>query len=232
MAEGGFEIVNVNSNVIIDSTFFNYALISKHTLVFQTAGGPVTGGYGNQAFLTVQGDAPIVAARCAHPFTVCRARPVAGGFEFGFISRHGAGAAPGDTIEVFVFDRPHATGLYGMQTFDGQGRIVYDSTRKYMRVVDFRTTPGASPSAQVRVAGSGQYAYVVTRPAYRWSGVQVTPSSNWQWACSAGFVYSRSDGYDLQSWNSGEGSYAPWGHPAPVAAGTGMDVMVVDVSGL
>lgn len=78
-----------------------------------------------------------MAARCAHPFTVSRARPVAGGFELGFISRHGAGAAPGDTIEVFVFDRPHATGLYDMQTFDAQGRIVYDSTRKYMRVVDF-----------------------------------------------------------------------------------------------
>lgn len=86
--------MNTNNNVIIDSTFFNYALISKHTLAFQTAGGPVTGGYGNQASLTVQGDAPVVAARSAHPFTVCRARPVAGGFEFGFISRHGGGGSP------------------------------------------------------------------------------------------------------------------------------------------
>lgn len=41
-----------------------------------------------------------------------------------------------------------------------------------------------------------------------------------------------SGGYDLQSWNREAGTYADLGNPAPVAAGSGIDVIVGDVSGL
>ncbi|WP_093534313.1 hypothetical protein PWP89_12935 [Stenotrophomonas rhizophila] len=229
----GFEFVNNNQNVIIDEKFFNYAFISKHTLTFQQAGGPVTGGFGRQAFLTVAGDRPIVAARCSKPFTVSRARPVAGGWEFGWISVNGGiGAVVGDTIEVFVFDRPleRSGPGFGLQVFGADGRVVFDSQNRYMKVVDARTLEGATPTANVNL-GPGNYAQVVTVPGFRWTGVQATPTADWQWACFAGVVTSNGNGYSVAQGTTGEGTYAFFGMPAPRAESARMHIMTVDVTG-
>lgn len=228
----GIAVYNDRDTVIIDERFFNYAFKEKRVLTFQQMGGPVSGGFGNQAYMTVAGDMPLVAFRCPYPVAACRARPVAGGFEFGWITRHGAGAPVGATIEVFIFDRPTGSGTYGLQVFDENNRLTYDSSYRYMRVRDYRTIPGINPAGQVRL-GAGNYAYIMTRPGFRWSGVKASPSPSapWQWACQAGFLYSLSDGYDIQTWNSGEGTYPDDGSPAPIATGDGTDIITVDVTG-
>lgn len=230
----GFQIRNDDLKLIIDERFFNYAFVSKHTLKFNAGNtGPVTGGYGNQAVLSLPGlDRPIVAARSSKPWTVMRARPVSGGWEFGWISAHGAGAVPADEIEVFVFDRPKVLGGggAGIRLFDGQGKPVFDSRQRYMRVVDSTVLVGTSASGSV-VLPAGQYAQIVPVPAYRWMGNQATPSSNWMWACSASLITSSATGCTVASQNTGEGSYAPWAAPAPVAASNQMQIITVDVSG-
>jgi hypothetical protein len=228
----GFEFTNANENVVIDETFFNYAFISKHTLVFQAAGGPVTGGFGRQAFLSVAGDRPLVAARCSKPFTVSRARPVAGGWEFAWISSNFGGAAVGDTIEVFVFDRPPARSGsgYGLQVFDQSSKVVFDSQNRYMRVVDARTLQGATPTANVNL-GAGSFAQIITIPGFRWTGTQASPSADWQWACFAGLVTSNGNGYTVAQGTTGEGTYAYFGNPAPRAESAQMNIMTVNVSG-
>ncbi len=228
----GFEFVNINENVIIDEKFFNYAFVSKHTLVFQVAAGPVTGGFGRQAFLTVPGDRPLVAARCSKPFTVSRARPVSGGWEFGWISSNFGGAVAGDTIEVFVFDRPPVRSGpgSGLQVFDENERIVFDSQDRYMRVVDARTLQGATPSANVNL-GPGSYAQIITIPGFRWTGTQASPSADWQWACFAGLLTSNGNGYSVAQGTTGEGSYAFFGNPAPRAMSDQMHIMTVNVAG-
>lgn len=228
----GFEFTNANENVVIDEAFFNYAFISKHTLIFQAAGGPVTGGFGRQAFLTVAGDRPLVAARCSKPFTVSRARPVAGGWEFAWISSNFGGAAVGDTIEVFVFDRPPARNGagYGLQVFDPSARVVFDSQNRYMRVVDARTLQGATPTANVNL-GAGSFAQIITIPGFRWTGTQASPSADWQWACFAGLVTSNGNGYTVAQGTTGEGTYAYFGNPAPRAESAQMNIMTVNVSG-
>ncbi|WP_146033444.1 hypothetical protein [Stenotrophomonas sp. VV52] len=224
--------MNNNQNVIIDEKFFNYAFISKHTLTFQAAAGPVTGGFGRQAFLTVPGDRPIVAVRSSKPFTVSRARPVSGGWQFGWISSNFGGAAVGDTIEVFVFDRPPARSGpgSGLQVFDDAGRIVFDSQNRYMKVVDARTLIGATPTADVNL-GPGVYAQIITVPGFRWTGNQSTPTADWQWACFAGLVTSNGNGYTVAQGTTGEGSYAFFGNPAPRATNDQMHIMTVDVTG-
>lgn len=228
----GFEFSNDNQNVVIDEAFFNYALVSKHTLTFQAAGGPVTGGFGRQAFLTVAGDRPLVAARCSKPFTVSRARPINGGWEFGWISANFGGAAVGDTIEVFVFDRPaqRSGPGYGLQLFGPDQRTVFDSQDRYMRVVDARTLQGATPSANV-ILGQGSYAQIITIPGFRWTGNQATPTADWQWACFAGLVTSNANGYTVAQGTTGEGSYAFFGNPAPRAESAQMNIMTVNVAG-
>lgn len=228
----GFQFINDNDNVIIDENFFNYAFISKHTLAFQNAAGPVTGGFGNQAFLTVPGDRPLVAARCSKPFTVSRARQVSGGWQFGWISVHGGGAAVGDTIEVFVFDRPPVRSGpgFGLQVFDAQERVVFDSQNRYMRVVDARTLVGSTPSADVNL-GPGAYAQIITVPGFRWTGVQASPSADWQWACFAGLLTSNGNGYTVAQGTTGEGTYAFFGNPAPRAISSQMHIMTVNVAG-
>lgn len=230
--DAGFQFVNNNQNVVVDQHFFNYAFISKHTLTFQAAGGPVTGGFGRQAFLTIPGDRPLVAARCSKPFTASRARPVSGGWEFGWISANFGGAAVGDTIEVFVFDRPPARSGpgFGLQVFDAAERVVFDSQNKYMKVVDARTLQGSTPTANVNL-GPGSYAQIVTIPGFRWTGTQASPTADWQWACFAGLVSSNGSGYTVAQYTTGEGTYAFFGNPAPRAESAQMNIMTVDISG-
>jgi len=178
-------------------------------------------------------DRPIVAARCSKPFTVSRARPVAGGWEFGWISVSGGpGAVIGDTIEVFVFDRPpeRSGPGFGLQVFGPDGRVVFDSQNRYMKVVDARTLEGATPTANVNL-GPGNYAQIVTVPGFRWTGVQASPTADWQWACFAGVVTSNANGYTVAQGTTGEGTYAFFGMPAPRAESARMHIMTVDVTG-
>lgn len=230
----GFQFVNADGHVTIDETYFNYAFVSKHTLSFQAAGGPVTGGFGHQAFLTLSGrEFPIVAAKCSHPFTVSRRRKNGSDWQFGWITSHTGGAAIGDTIEVFVFDRPPpiAGNGIGLQIFDASGQVTFDSRHRYMRVVDARTLVGSSPSANVNL-GAGDYAQIITRPSYRWMGTQASPTADWQWACSAGLVTSNGNGYTVDSRNTGEGTYAFFGNPAPIASSNEMHIVTINVAGL
>lgn len=228
----GLRVINSNGNLIIDERFFNYCFVSKHTLTFQVAGGPVTGGFGRQAFLTLNsGEAPIVAARSSKPFTASRARKVGANFEFAFISANFGGANPGDTIDVYVFDRPPVrTGAgYGLRVFDATGKCTFDSANKYMKVVDARTFNSATPTATVDIGG-GTYAQIIAVPGFRWTGNQATPTADWQWAAFAGLVTTTFTGYTVAQYTTGEGTYAFFGNPAPIAANNFMSVIMVDVS--
>ncbi len=231
----GLRVRNNASSLVIDENFFNFALISKQTLQFNGGtAGPVSGGYGNQAKVTISGlDTPLVAARASVPWTVSRRiRNSNGDWEFGFISAHGAGATPSDTIEIFVFDRPKllTSGGAGLIVRDASGKPTFDSRQKYMRVVDATTLTGASPAGTITLP-AGDYAQLVTVPAFRWMGTQASPSAPWQWACSASLITSSATGCTVASQNTGEGTYASFGNPAPVASSTQMQIITVNVAG-
>lgn len=230
----GIRIRNDDSMLVIDDTFFNYAFISKHTLTFAagTSSGLWTGGSAPSAVLSLSGlDRPVAAARGSKGWVLAAIGKVGANWVFHFSGGlHGSTATSGDTIEVFVFDRPKAaTTGYGLRIWDGNGNIVFESNRKYMRVIDVRSITGNFPDTQLL---PGTHAQIVMVNTHSKSIVPLTPT-NGQWVINAGFVWTVSGGFVGHRINYAEGSYNPQmppPFPAPEQV-QGMQIMSVDVAG-
>lgn len=110
-------------DVQIDDNFFNLALSGKYSVACSPSSSYTHGS------LTVSGTSPIVAF--SGPGYVCLNSMSQSGtsFTFNFMVN------TAQTITVYVFDVPTSVGTYGLQVFDDNGKITFDSSRPYMKIV-------------------------------------------------------------------------------------------------
>lgn len=116
--------LNDQSEVQIDDNFFNLALVGK----YQVACSPTFGGPSGS--ITVTGTMPVVAI-ASQGFASLRSMSAGAGgtFTFNFLT------ASAVTLTVYVFDVPVSEGTFGLQTFNQAGKITFDSSRPYMRML-------------------------------------------------------------------------------------------------
>ncbi len=230
----GVRIVNGDNILLIDDRLFNYSFVSKHTITFASnnSSGLWTGGNAASAVLTLTGlDAPIAAARSNVGWILAASGVVSGNWVFHFSGGLSTGTAqPGDTLEVFIFDRPKALSGAGagLRVWDASGKSSYDSRQKYMRILDYRTF---DVGLGVDVFIGGNIAQIILLNSWTKSLVPTIPESG-QWVVRAGFLKTISGGYNVSSLNYAEGSYNP-SQPPPfsTSAQPATTIMTVNVSG-
>lgn len=229
----GIRIRNGDLSLIIDESFANFAFVSKHSVTFAngTSSGLWTGGNTASAVLSLPGLVqPIAFARGAAGWALAASGLVGSNWVFHFAGGMAGGTAvPGDQLEVFVFDRPREiTGAgFGLRVRDAEGRPVFDSRQKYMKVLDAREfSVGLGYTASI----PGNHACLVLQNAFAKSMAPTIPEFG-QWLIRVGFLRSISGGYAASLLNYAEGSYNPNLPPpfSPVSQ-LQMRVMTVDVS--
>lgn len=230
----GIRIRNQEQSLVIDETFFNFVFISKHTITFSTgnSSGLWTGGSSPSAVLSIPGlDAPIAAARGTKGWVLAASGRVGGNWVFHFSGGLATSTATvGDTIEVFVFDRPRVISGpgFGLRVFDASSKQTFDSNQRYMRTVDVRSFSTGLPAMQ---SVSGNIAQVALKSAWAKSTSPVTPTTGF-WLHRAGFTRSVTGGYYCELLNYAEGSYSPSvSPPFDVSESMNTTIMCVDVSG-
>lgn len=142
MADAGLTVYNDSSTIQIDSTFMNYGLVSKGVLTFQIPDASVPSP--TPPKITVTGRNPLIAYRS--DITVSPVRSKSGNsfvFEFQVFSK--SVQPQTKTIEYFIYDEPVGQGTYGLQVFDANGKLVFDSSRPYMKVLDVIDRTAAFP---------------------------------------------------------------------------------------
>lgn len=230
----GIRIQNQGGNLTIDERFFNFVFISKHTLTFAsgTSSGLWTGGSAPSCFVSISGlDSPVAAARSSKGWVLAASGKVGSNHVFHFSGGLASQtAANGDTIEVFIFDRPKVISGpgFGLRVFDETGKQTFDSNQRYMRVLDVREFDAGFVTTQ---SVSGNIAQIAIKNAYIKSTSPVTPSTGF-WLLRAGFIWNATGGYSAGLVNYAEGSYSPSVDPPfPTGSQPMLQVMTVDVSG-
>lgn len=164
----GFRIRTDSGITQIDDTFQNLAFITKGT-VTMNQNGASNGNHPSQyvvyGSLTVTGrDTPLIAIRSGVPTGFRKIVNQGGGqwyYEFSFDGAYGASA----TVDWYLFDRPPATGGYGIRIKDASNREVFNSNNRYMRPKAFVTIPTGQPTARTTPwdytgLPLGTYAYI------------------------------------------------------------------------
>lgn len=230
----GIRVTNGSNILLIDERFYNYTFVSKSTITFASnnSSGLWTGGSAASAILTISGvDSPIVAARSSVGWVLAASGKVGSNWVFHFSGGLSLGtAAPGDTMEVFVFDRPRTLSGpgVGLRVWDEAGLNVYDSRQNYLRILDYRTF---NVGLGVDVSVAGNIAQVILLNAWAKSLTPTIPESG-QWLIRAGFIRPITGGYNVSLLNYAEGSYNPV-QPPPfsVSQQPSTTIMTIDVSG-
>lgn len=168
---------------MIDDSFFNYSFRSKGTLTptHQTAPGYLGAGY---CSLTVSGEEPLVGIMSAALTSLySRADNGDGTFTFTFVT-----ADYTKTITYYVFDRPVAyagAATARLTIRDANLRTVFDTTNKYMDIVDFATWTGSGGNVSASHGpfsydSSKRYALVpLLQSSSVWTKSQVIPPSGY-----------------------------------------------------
>lgn len=134
----GFKLRRENSTIAIDGDYFNLALRQKGSVAV-TKKGDLYVPYGD---VTVAADQPLIAYRSTFAAALATATRSGGNVTFRFYGM-GQGQATGEgTLEWWLFDLPE----YG-QTYDTRGKLItrrqsdgrvsFDSRKKYLKVMDF-----------------------------------------------------------------------------------------------
>lgn len=142
--QAGLQIYNDNNLIQIDSSFSNWSVIKKGTLVLNSSDSEFSSG-GTQ--LNVAGVNPLIAIQGVNnnrTFRTRRLKQANGTFTFVFHMAQGAWAGP-PTIKYWIFDQPTQAGSLGLQVFDQASKLVFDSSREYMRVMGLITQTGTFP---------------------------------------------------------------------------------------
>ncbi|MET0934961.1 MAG: hypothetical protein ABWX83_03170 [Luteibacter sp.] len=179
MAEG-FQTRTSGGGIQIDQTYRNLALRAKGSFVPGTAWN---NGKWRLGTITVNGNSPVLAWRCASPAAMVQASRSGNSITYTFII-----AANGGAIDWYLFDEPaygSATGDLGIRIRNpSTGVVVFDSRMKYMRIVgtvsgDFTSLAppagGSYSGAPAIVTGNSPYSYLVQTigapggpPPYPW----------------------------------------------------------------
>lgn len=161
------EINNDQNHVLIDDLFQNYEYRRKVavTVSLSSAGSEVSGVFTYQGHAL---SAPVVATGLSQykAVAVIMSRSASNLFTIKVIS-HLENISP-KTVTIYVFDMPApsyaGTGLVVVR--DSQGRVTFDSDKKYMRVVNVFSAV-AGNSVQKPVTGEFALVYTSRRMGYR-----------------------------------------------------------------
>lgn len=155
-----FETTNIDAKVVVvDDTFVNLRFIAKYSVNINIV-GPFGQNFRTGTLNINNVINPVVAIKTGS-LGVCLFKMVLetnGSYTYYFQ----AGAANVDTIiTVYVFDYSSVQGNYGLQTFDATGKLVFDSSMRYMKVVGIATFANYE-TAVLPTLPIGNYAYVVS----------------------------------------------------------------------
>lgn len=161
----GIQIFNDAGTIQIDSTWSNYALVDKRTILSARAGWGGNDVSGAVHSTSSPGD--IVFA--SSPGEIL---PIGLSQSSGVRSyRVGTGTAQGVPVEFLTFRRqPPRDSLFGMQVFDENGVLIFDAVDKRCRIA------GVLPAAQLNFPGSFPFPagrkYAVLCPSFTGQLVQ------------------------------------------------------------
>lgn len=190
----GITIYGDSGAVQVDENYFNYALVAKGTATLLEDAQALPNGAirrGAKVQISVQGESPIIAWSSGFPLHIYRVSVNAGVWSFVISSgiSGGSGYPPGlagNSFTYYVFDRPSDSGGgFGFQVFDAAGRLTFDATRKYMRVVRFYETsdPKSMDSIDTTLPGKTYAATTCICPT--WWSQSGGPGFGWDTVCSS-----------------------------------------------
>lgn len=131
----GLQIFNDAGFVQIDANYLNMELKNRGSGVIPPSNMAAGGAQSSSITFTVNGENPAIAViseRMAACYLISRS-----GSSFTFAIYNGEDA--NNSVEWFQFDNSSAEGAgnSGLQVFNGGGRLVFDSNKKYLRVLDY-----------------------------------------------------------------------------------------------
>ena len=183
----GFRTRNSGGGIQIDQTYRNLALRSKGSFA---PGTPWNGNAWRLGSITVTGNNPVLAWRCAQPCAMISASRSGTSITYQFVI-----AATAGTVEWWLFDDPAfgvPVGNVGLRIHNPDtGGVVFDSRMKYLRVVGSVTGDysqlapppnGNYAGSPAVVTGNAAFNYLVQTigapggaPPYPWIEISMWP---------------------------------------------------------
>lgn len=131
----GFQVFNDSNFLQIDADYSNYEFVTKGTYALGPSNLANGGSNIGSTTVTVVGRNPVIALNSA---TLCYASLRSqSGNQFTFYIYNGENTNASG--EYFIFDSASdaSAGNTGMQIFNSAGKLVFDSNKKYMKVLDY-----------------------------------------------------------------------------------------------
>lgn len=162
----GLQIFNDSGYIQIDADYLNMELKQKGTFNLPGSNTANGGSISSGVQISFNGESPVIAIKST---TFCCAYPLSrSGNTFNFYIYNGDGQDC--TGEYFIFDNSSSEGAgsSGLQVFNGQGRLVFDSNKKYLRVLDYWQVDEPPGEGVTRNYGDKQVATIMCDFGYRY----------------------------------------------------------------
>lgn len=159
------EIVNDANTVLIDDSYSNAALLSKGSVVLTNTFAGSGDAY--QTKITATSSDVLMLALELNDIKVVHLTTTRSGNTWTFNLIHLRSYA-GRTLNYFLFSIPSNISNAGgmVQLFDANGKIVFDSNLKYMRLSGVYPTKLQNSNNLVANVGSGSYAHISSATCY------------------------------------------------------------------
>lgn len=151
-----------SSDIIIDDTYTNLCMVQKGTI----SGSVSTGLASSSNVLTYTGENPVLALTCSDYLCVAQVTVSSNTWTWVIYFYGGPGAF---TATYYIFDNPpSSSATNGLQVFNSSGKLLFDASRKYMRIV-------ASSPITGTYSTTPTYAFVFATPGlytqYEYTGL-------------------------------------------------------------
>lgn len=147
MADYGLRILNTAGTVQIDELYKNMEVRAVGTATTTMA----YSGAASIAEIAYSGANPILVIRSANPATLYKQQVSGSSWTFYVVVL----GATGQSVDYWIFDNPdNATPTgYGLAVYSASGDVIFNSNKKYLRVVDFFKGTGWSADNRTYVSG-------------------------------------------------------------------------------
>lgn len=126
-----FEVYNSAGSLMVDHNYMNHALVQRGWV--NANSDPIGMGLTIGGFIDITysgGEAPVIAWRSDAFVGLLGFSQNGGDFTFRLYCQ-----VRGHGLDYYIFDRPRPNpGNWGLQVFDGAGRLTFDGSQKYMKV--------------------------------------------------------------------------------------------------